>query len=373
MGSHHTGEAFGEDFVLPPDRAYSETCAGIASMMLAWRLLLATGEPRFADLFERTLHNVVATSPAPDGRHFFYANPLHQRTPGAVPPEDEESRRAGTSLRAPWFLVACCPTNVARTLASLAAYLATADERRDPGPPVRRLPDPHDARRWSPRRRRRGDRLPGRRHRHRARRGDRRRTVGAHVAGPGVGVGRRARRRRRPPAGVPGRGRRRAPVPAGRRGHARAADGAALDAARPTDRRRARVRRRRAGTAGDVRRVGRPARRPSRRRAARRSVRAAPRRRRLASSWPGRLVEPADRPWPYGADEDEPTRRRTPSTSRSCPYHTWANRGPSTMRVWIPTTDPRARLARRDASESETSCTQTRSARQRPWRSTPNL
>ena len=127
MGSHHTGEAFGEDFVLPPDRAYSETCAGIASMMLAWRLLLATGEPRFADLFERTLHNVVATSPAPDGRHFFYANPLHQRSPGAVPPEDQESKRAGTSLRAPWFLVACCPTNVARTLASLAAYLATAD------------------------------------------------------------------------------------------------------------------------------------------------------------------------------------------------------------------------------------------------------
>ncbi len=172
MGSHHTGEAFGEDFVLPPDRAYSETCAGIASMMLAWRLLLATGEPRFADLYERTLHNVVATSPAPDGCHFFYANPLHQRTPGVVPPEDEESRRAGTSLRAPWFLVACCPTNVARTLASLAAYLATADERWDPGPPVRRLPDPHDDRRWSPGRRVRSDRVPGRRHRHRARRGD---------------------------------------------------------------------------------------------------------------------------------------------------------------------------------------------------------
>jgi DUF1680 family protein len=129
MGSHHTGEAFGDDFVLPPDRAYSETCAGIASMMLAWRLLLATGEPRFADLLERTLHNVVATSPAPDGRHFFYANPLHQRTPGVVPPEDEESRRAGTDLRAPWFLVACCPTNVARTVASLATYLATTDER----------------------------------------------------------------------------------------------------------------------------------------------------------------------------------------------------------------------------------------------------
>ena len=128
MGSLHTGEAFGDDFMLPPDRAYSETCAGIGSVMLAWRLLLATGEPRFADLIERTLHNVVATSPAPDGRHFFYANPLHQRVPGSVPDDDVESKRASSSLREPWFLVACCPTNVARTLASLAAYLATTDD-----------------------------------------------------------------------------------------------------------------------------------------------------------------------------------------------------------------------------------------------------
>jgi uncharacterized protein len=128
MGSQHTGEAFGDDFVLPADRAYSETCAGIGSMMLAWRLLLATGEARFAELIERTLYNVVATSPAPDGRHFFYANPLHQRVPGQVPSDDVESKRASSSLREPWFLVACCPTNVARTFASLAAYLATADD-----------------------------------------------------------------------------------------------------------------------------------------------------------------------------------------------------------------------------------------------------
>jgi DUF1680 family protein len=128
MGSLHTGEAFGDDFMLPPDRAYSETCASIGSVMLAWRLLLATGETRFADLIERTLYNVVATSPAPDGRHFFYANPLHQRVPGTVPSDDVESKRASSSLREPWFLVSCCPTNVARTLASLAAYIATIDD-----------------------------------------------------------------------------------------------------------------------------------------------------------------------------------------------------------------------------------------------------
>ena len=127
MGSHHAGEMFGEDFVLPPDRAYSETCAGIASVMLSWRLLLATGQTRFADIAERTLLNVVATSPAPDGRAFFYANPLHQRVPGRVPDPNEVSNRAASSLREPWFRVSCCPTNVARTFASLAAYMATND------------------------------------------------------------------------------------------------------------------------------------------------------------------------------------------------------------------------------------------------------
>ena len=83
---------------------------------------------RYADLAERTLYNVVATSPALDGSGFFYANPLHQRVPGEAPDPDAESPRAASSLRAPWFHVSCCPTNVARTLASLAGYVATADD-----------------------------------------------------------------------------------------------------------------------------------------------------------------------------------------------------------------------------------------------------
>ncbi|MFE2938165.1 glycoside hydrolase family 127 protein [Streptomyces sp. NPDC059255] len=129
MGSHHRDESFGDDFVLPPDRAYAETCAGVASVMLGWRLLLATGDPRYADLAERTLFNVVATSPSEDGRTFFYANTLHRRSRGTVPPANAQSPRAESSLRAPWFAVSCCPTNVARTLALLPAYLATADDR----------------------------------------------------------------------------------------------------------------------------------------------------------------------------------------------------------------------------------------------------
>ncbi|WP_353612509.1 beta-L-arabinofuranosidase domain-containing protein [Leifsonia sp. Root4] len=127
MGSHHQDEAYGEDFVLPSDRAYCETCAGIAAVMLSWRLLLATGRPEYGDLIERCLFNIVATSPSDDGRSFFYANTLHQRTPGAVTDANAQSKRASSSMRAPWFDVSCCPNNVARTFASLGAYIATVD------------------------------------------------------------------------------------------------------------------------------------------------------------------------------------------------------------------------------------------------------
>lgn len=127
MGSRHQDEGFGEDWELPPDRAYCETCAGIASIMVSWRLYLATGDVRYPDLIERTLFNVVATSPRADGRAFFYANPLQQRVAGTELPPDEVNPRAEGGVRAPWFEVSCCPTNVARTLAAWQAYAASVD------------------------------------------------------------------------------------------------------------------------------------------------------------------------------------------------------------------------------------------------------
>ena len=128
MGAHHQNEEFGEDYELPADRAYAETCASIGSVMLSWRLLLQTGEPKYADLIERTLLNGILVSPRADGRAFYYANTLHQRTVGTENADEELSERAEASLRAPWFEVSCCPTNVARTLASLGAYVATSDD-----------------------------------------------------------------------------------------------------------------------------------------------------------------------------------------------------------------------------------------------------
>ncbi|NRG42241.1 glycoside hydrolase family 127 protein [Rathayibacter sp. VKM Ac-2835] len=128
MGSHHQDEAFGADYELPPDRAYAETCAAIASNMLSWRLLLRSDDAAYADLMERTLLNAVLPATREDGRAFFYTNTLQQRVDGVAPDESVETDRAQSSLRAPWFWVSCCPTNTARTLASVELSFATATD-----------------------------------------------------------------------------------------------------------------------------------------------------------------------------------------------------------------------------------------------------
>ncbi|MFT4108226.1 glycoside hydrolase family 127 protein [Propionicimonas sp.] len=127
QGSHYQDEGFGEDWELPSDRAYVETCASIGSTMFSWRLLLATGGPGYADQIERVLYNVVATAVSPGGDRFFYTNTLHRRDPGVAPDPETASPRAFSSLRAPWFEVSCCPPNIARTLASVAGLVATTD------------------------------------------------------------------------------------------------------------------------------------------------------------------------------------------------------------------------------------------------------
>lgn len=127
QGSRHQDEGYGEDWELPPDRAYAETCASIASTMFSWRLLLATGGAGYADQIERALYNAVATGVSRAGDTFFYTNTLHRRVPGDAPDPEHASPRAFSSLRAPWFDVSCCPPNIARTMASLAGLLATVD------------------------------------------------------------------------------------------------------------------------------------------------------------------------------------------------------------------------------------------------------
>lgn len=119
VGSRHRGEAFGDAYELPPDRAYCETCAAVGVVMLSWRLLLATGKARYADLIEHVLYNAVLPGISLDGLTFFYVNPLQVRE------ADQVVSREGQHRRQSWFECPCCPPNALRTLASIEQYVAT--------------------------------------------------------------------------------------------------------------------------------------------------------------------------------------------------------------------------------------------------------
>lgn len=123
LGQRHFREVFGDAYELPPDRCYCESCAAIGGIFWNWRLLLATGDARYADVLERTLYNGFLSACGLDGRHFFYVNPLMSRGRSA---EDTE---VGTPSwqRNPWYKTACCPPNIMRLIASLPHYFFTSD------------------------------------------------------------------------------------------------------------------------------------------------------------------------------------------------------------------------------------------------------
>jgi len=112
-GSRYEGESFGEDYELPNRRAYTETCAAIASYMWNYRMFLVTGEGKYVDLMELVLYNGLLSGISIDGKHYFYVNPLEDR---------------GKKRRQPWYECACCPPNISRTLTSFPGYIYTTSD-----------------------------------------------------------------------------------------------------------------------------------------------------------------------------------------------------------------------------------------------------
>ncbi len=119
IGSEWMGEKFSEPYDLPNDRAYAESCAGIGLVFFSRRMLELELRGAYADVMERTLYNNVLAGMALDGKTFFYVNPLEVRPAEARRRYDHHHIK---TQRVPWFGCACCPPNIARTLASLAYY-----------------------------------------------------------------------------------------------------------------------------------------------------------------------------------------------------------------------------------------------------------
>jgi DUF1680 family protein len=107
VGSEYDIEGFGPDYSLPNKSAYAETCAAAGLVFFSQRMLLMTGDGRYADAIERVLYNLLPASVSLDGKAFFYENP--QQSDGA------DARRE-------IYTCACCPPNAARLLAGLGSY-----------------------------------------------------------------------------------------------------------------------------------------------------------------------------------------------------------------------------------------------------------
>jgi uncharacterized protein len=118
LGSRPKAEDFGDDYELPSESSYCETCAAVAMVMWSWRMLVATGEKKYSDTIERTLHNGVLVGVSLEGTHFRYDNPLQVSGGHRTPAERARGERSE------WFELACCPPNVMRLIASLGHYLA---------------------------------------------------------------------------------------------------------------------------------------------------------------------------------------------------------------------------------------------------------
>lgn len=125
IGSSGFLECFTTDYDLPNDRAYCESCASIGLMMFGQRMAAARKDASYIDIVEKALYNTVLAGVNREGNRYFYVNPLEVWPDNCIP---NTSMGHVKPVRQKWFDVACCPTNIARTLASLGHYMYSYDE-----------------------------------------------------------------------------------------------------------------------------------------------------------------------------------------------------------------------------------------------------
>lgn len=126
IGASGILERFTTDYDLPNDCNYSESCASIGLAMFGIRMANITRDASYIDTVERALYNTVLAGIALDGKSFFYVNPLEVWPENCM---ERTSREHVKPVRQKWYGVACCPPNIARTLASMGQYIYSAGER----------------------------------------------------------------------------------------------------------------------------------------------------------------------------------------------------------------------------------------------------
>jgi len=126
-GSSVQGESFTFDYDLPNDTAYTETCAAVALVFFAQRMLHLEKKGEYADIMEKALYNGALSGMSQNGKRFFYVNPLEVQPEVC---EQREDHKHVKPTRQKWFGCACCPPNLARLLASIGSYIYSQNEEQ---------------------------------------------------------------------------------------------------------------------------------------------------------------------------------------------------------------------------------------------------
>ena len=121
IGSSCLNEEFTEDFGLPNDTAYAESCAAIGLVLLSKRLLDGAMEGKYADVLERALYNNALSGISLSGDEFFYANLLEVN-------DTVHEYGVTCKKRQKWFGCSCCPTNYSRFLPQLGTFCCAASD-----------------------------------------------------------------------------------------------------------------------------------------------------------------------------------------------------------------------------------------------------
>lgn len=128
VGGRWLGESVGRAYELPNEGAYAETCAAVAAVLWAWRMLQREPSGAVADQLELALTNGALVGMSLTGDEWSYVNPLAdhaeaERDPWMWDPISQALIPRLPARRHGWHETTCCPPNLGRLLAVLPGLL----------------------------------------------------------------------------------------------------------------------------------------------------------------------------------------------------------------------------------------------------------
>ncbi len=116
-------QAYGRDYQLPNITAHNESCANIGNLLWNWRMLMLTGEAKYADIMELVMYNSLLSGVSLDGKRYFYTNPLCVRHDLPYTLRWSKDREEYISY------CNCCPPNTLRTIAEIKDYIYSLSDK----------------------------------------------------------------------------------------------------------------------------------------------------------------------------------------------------------------------------------------------------